>query len=402
MRIPGGSRSFLVLSAAALYFSLSFCPKGSAQSQSQPCTSGSAPNSTASATNSTPANPNTVAGAADNTKQAFKNLGSVFKKKDSNAASTASSTAASTAPCIPAAMPTPAGSPAATPAAAAASPAAQPAASGSQGAAAPWSPGDAAAPPAAPKAAATATAFTGTLDPSKLPDIVGIHLGMTIDEAMAILKKMHGGNINLTSAGNPTNYTRAGYQLNVNPPAGDSFQVDYTFPPGAQRVVAISHQSQYYPQVSHANMVEGLRGKYGKETLAIAGPAPAKAGEDARITQMIWLFDENGKVLPPGPVTNLSPYGCSMDHYGSNGVAIMTMVNAYMRNALPAPTFCDSLIILNVAFGASETVNLSQTFIIENGLLLRSVKTTGDYQAEQAKKQHDQQLQQANQAKPTL
>jgi len=117
---------------------------------------------------------------------------------------------------------------------------------------------------------------------------------------------------------------------------------------------------------------------------------------------MIWLFDENGKTIGPGPVTNLSPYGCSEDLYGSNGVAMNTLVNQYLSNALPAPSFCNSLIILSVAFSADETIYHSQATIIDNGLLLRSVKATGDYQADLAKKQHEQQLQQANQAKPTL
>jgi hypothetical protein len=226
---------------------------------------------------------------------------------------------------------------------------------------------------------------------------------MPLDQALATLKKLHGGNINLTSAGTPLIYTRAGYELNVNPPAGESFQLDYTYPPGTQRVTAISHMSQYYPPVSHANMLEGLRAKYGKETLAIAGPAPEKPGEDDRITQMWWLIDENGKAVAPGPVTNMAPYGCTADHYGSNGVAISTMVNQYMQqHQLPAPTFCDSLIIISVSFSNAETVNLAQTMMIDNALLLRDVKSTGDYQTELAKKQHEQQIQQANQAKPTL
>jgi len=82
------------------------------------------------------------------------------------------------------------------------------------------------------------------------------------------------------------------------------------------------------------------------------------------------------------------------------------MVNQYMQdlsqNRLPVPTFCDSLIILTVAFSNTETVGMSQTTIIDNGLLLRSVKNTGDYDMELAKRQHEQQLKEANQAKPTL
>ncbi len=392
MRNPASSWSFPILSGA-LYIGLSLCPVASAQAQSQACTPG---NTTASMANSASANPNSLEGAADNTKTAFKNLGSVFsKKKDSTPSSTASAK-----PCPPAATTASASAPSAAPASAApAAAAAQPAASSSQGVAAPWSPDGAGAPQAAPKAGTTATAFTGTLDPAKLPDVVGIHVGMPAEDAVAILKKLHGGNVNVISAGSPVNYTRANYQLNVNPPAGDTFQLNYSFPPGVQRVTSISHQSQYYPQVSHSNMLDSLRAKYGKETLAIAGPLVAKPGEDARITQMDWLFDENGKAIPPGPVSNMAPYGCVQAY---DGVNMSGLVNAAMQNRQPAPTYCDSLIILTVAFSNMETVGLAQTTIIDNGLLLRSVKTTGDYQTEQAKKQHDLQLQQANQAKPTL
>jgi hypothetical protein len=368
--------------ALVLGLTLGSAVSAQTQAQSQPCT----PAATQTG-KSQQQSPQSVSQAGQNVKDSFKSLGSVFSKKTQPAAG-------STAPpCPPAAAAAPAAAPGAQPAGTAA-----PADQGTQGAAAPWSPGDSAAPQSAPKAA-TATAFTGTLDPAKLPDVVGVHVGMPIDEALAILKKLHGGNVNVVSAGNPINYTRVNYQLNVNPPAGDSFQVDYTFPPGVQRVADVTHGSQYYPPVSHTNMLEGLRAKYGKETLAIAGPMPAKPGEDARITQMYWLFDENGKPIAPGPVTNMAPYGCTQDHYG---VGYATMVNASMQNRLPAPTFCDSLIILTVAFSNEETVGLSQTTIIDNGLLLRSVKATGNYQAELAKKQHEQQLQQSNQAKPTL
>ena len=398
MRSPRSSFKFPLV-FAAVYAGMSLCPAAFGQGQTAPCTPASAPNTTASTANTTTANPNTVAGAADNAKTAFKNLGSVFgKKKDAAPAGGTGASASSTAPCAPASAS--AGSAAPAPGSGAPGSAQPGAAASSRGdAAAPWSPDDAGAPKATPQSKPTATAFTGPLDPAKLPDVVGVHMGMPIEEALAVMKKLHGGNVNLISAGNPVNYTRVSYQLNVNPPAGETFQLDYTFPPGVQRVADISHMSQYYPPVSHANMVEGLRAKYGKETLAIAGPLVAKPGEDARITSMIWLFDENGKPVPSGPVTNLAPYGCTQDHFGTG---YQTMVNASMRNALPAPTFCDSLIILNVAFTNAETVGLSQTMIIDNGLLLRSVKATGDYQTELAKKQHEQQLQQANQAKPTL
>jgi len=371
-----------MLSFAALVLGLILGSAASAQTQtqSQPCT----PAAT-KAGNGQQQSPQSVSQAGQNVKDSFKNLGSVFSKKTQPAAN------ATAPPCPPAAGAAPA-----------AGPAAQPAADDRQGAAAaPWSPGDSAAPQTAPKAA-TATAFTGTLDPKKLPDVLGIHMGMPIDEALAIMKKLHGGNVNLVSAGNPVNYTRVSYQLNVNPPAGDSFQVDYTFPPGVQRVVEVSRGTQYYPPVSHTNMLESLRAKYGKETLAIAGPVLAKPGDDARITQMDWLFDENGKAIVPGPVTNMAPYGCTQ----VDVVGYQTMVNTYMQNLsqnrLPVPTFCDSLIVLTVAFSNFETVALSQTTIVDNGLLHRSVKATGDYQTELAKKQHEQQLQQSNQAKPTL
>lgn len=160
---------------------------------------------------------------------------------------------------------------------AAAQPTSAPAARQTQGAAAPYVP-----PSGAP------AAFTGPLDSSKLPDISGVHLGMTLAEAKTALQKLYPGTTIVASNGmglGPHNLSAVGrYRGAGDSTGGNEAGVDFTLPPNPQLVW---HMARNTPQshVAHNVLVAALRQKYGKEAYA-TGPAQAGTLNDSAIQQM--------------------------------------------------------------------------------------------------------------------
>jgi hypothetical protein len=296
--------------------------------------------------------------------------------------------------------------PAATPGAPPASTPSQPLASNAsgvpaQGAAAPWTP---------PSDAATTgkvAAPAGPLDPSKLPDVAGIHVGIPSDEVTGIIKKLHP---------NATFQPEIGYirgsgiavadkqqagtwaQSSVTQALVDNINVDYTWTPNKPTAFLIKRSLPYPQPVVHQTLVDALRQKYGKEIQADGASASITVVTDDNIAAMWWLFDEQGHPVPRGPVTGHEPYGCI---YVQEGQAYNKVVMDYLNHSLPAASFCDSVILLYVKFEPGP-VHSTTTYLVDLALLRRSAVATGDWARAGAQKQHQEEQQKANQAKPSF
>jgi hypothetical protein len=275
----------------------------------------------------------------------------------------------------------------------------------SSGTAAPWTP-----------PSDTPTSPAGPLDPAKLPDVGGVHIGASSTEVPAALKKLHPGAPVQTAAGGPAPLlfgVRQGYAEPANPSAGDSITVDYTYETGKPQVVYFLFRRVTYLQaVNKANLIDALRKKYGQETLAnMVNHLPTTNAAD--IVGMSWLFDEKGQVVHPGnPDPTNAPYGCQLD-LDADGPGstyrdmIRDVAGAGMipgLRPLPAPTFCDSLIGLHVAIDdrGGNMVPDTQTVLLDWALRRRSAIAIGNAQRAQAQKQQQNEQNQANQAKPNL
>ena len=294
-------------------------------------------------------------------------------------------------------------------------PAAQPgAAPVSSGGAAPLaaSPTSTGGQPWTPPAEADAPApFKGPLEPAKLPDIGGVHIGENGEPAMVALKKIHPGaqfsalpqSPNLPPAG-ATLYFESGHPL-----SWDNTSVTLTWDSMPQIVYSIYRAVRYQPNISKQNLLDALRQKYGKETGA-SDESYLEAKDDLSIKKMWWLMDEQGHVQHPSrfdPITH-SPWGCIQGSGGSEGVsAYRTMTSEYVSGRLPAAKFCDSLIVLYAEFdrgsaGGLDLVNDSRITLSDAALLRRSAIAIGDAQMAQAHKQQQNDLKKANEAKPNL
>jgi hypothetical protein len=269
----------------------------------------------------------------------------------------------------------------------------------SGGAAAPWTP-----------PTDTPTAPAGPLDPAKLPDVGGIHIGAPSTEVPAILKTLHPGVPVQTLAGAPAPLLFGVSQSygTVQPNSADIFNVYYTYEPGKPQVVHyLSRRVQYLQPIARANLIAGLRQKYGPETLADKPVAGSPTTNDADIGEMYWLFDEQGHVVHPGNPGNLNaPYGCISTDGNSgyrNMIRDFELGVAPGGTPLPPPGFCDSLIELHVVFeGYLTSVQMTETYFEDRALTRRSSMAIANLQKSQAQKQRQNEQNQANQAKPNL
>jgi hypothetical protein len=308
---------------------------------SSPCGAAATP---AAGANQSAANANA---AVKNAASAVSNLGSIFGKKKAaqpaaqranqpadasgacdptvNAAAGAAAGVASTvdsveslgAPATAGTGATPAAGPPATPAVART--AITPAAKGSGNSAAPPAASAAATPapatnqPAAAPASAPALAPSAPPNFSKLPDVNGIQLGMTVDQALAKIKALYPNPAGMTvsyvkfekTADKPWVHDIV-LQTSVN--AGEHLTVRFNDPPDEQRVLFVSRSLifQQGKQTTLANMKAALLQKYGQP-------------RSSRSETLIWSFDEQGNPLNDPKLNGTDCSGFAMQNNAGEG-----------------------------------------------------------------------------------
>jgi hypothetical protein len=149
-------------------------------------------------------------------------------------------------------------------------------------------------------AAQPLAAPSGGLDSSKLPDVVGVHLGMTVPQAMAIVKAKY-----------PPNLTKLFYTKFKDAPDApwvarakgqimgtglnsanvvDEITIFFSAPPNPQVVVRVDRSVQMIPPTTIGNLEASLLQKYGTPLV-----------QKTIHTNLSWEFDEQGKATPvPG------------------------------------------------------------------------------------------------------
>ncbi len=135
---------------------------------------------------------------------------------------------------------------------------------------------------------------------TKMPDVVGVRLGMTEQQALQILRGQYPRDRfqEIPASGIfPTNL-KADYGFNVLPTneIATDVVVSLTAPPSRQVVWHIVRFTRRL-HANHANVLATLREKYGKESFA--GQANgSKTTDDQNIGTLFWIFDEQGNRAP--------------------------------------------------------------------------------------------------------
>jgi hypothetical protein len=149
------------------------------------------------------------------------------------------------------------------------------------------------------------------IDPSKLPDVVGIHLGMPVEQTLVVMKSLFPASTYLQTV------TAGKYMQTSDKPwltsmtemlrsgctgCNEAIIVRFSIPPNPQHVVAIQRSLVFGPgkEPTMDATIAGLRQKYGSESFKSV-PDP--------VQNITWLYDEQGQHLPAS-TPNFSP-GCA-------------------------------------------------------------------------------------------
>ena len=354
-----------------------------------------------------------LSGAPDGLANAVSNLKSIFGKKKAvqNAATVASSAASTTATVNAAANSAASQPPSATAntlgqagSSAKAAPqqlaSAQPAAGTpngqTAGSAEPWTP------PA--DNAAEAAALVDPLklpEVAKMPDVVGVHPGMSLPQALQIL---HGQYPRDRFQEIPYDYIpnrKLEYGFNVlRPdavgPAATEAIVSVTAPPSHQvvwRIVRYGHGLH----ASHANVLAALREKYGKESFAASGNGYKT--DERNIGTLFWIFDEHGNRAPMP----------SSQAFGSNDITFCVGrgINGDPGPKMPMdevkdPNWCASFVGVIASVDPTEIVENTTVDMMDLRLANRTANAFVAWQRDAAAKARAAELEKSKKNKPVF
>ena len=206
----------------------------------------------------------------------------------------------------------------------------------------------------------------GGLDPSKLPDIEGIHLGATPDVAIPQIKALSSGPHSFQV--NTARYTSTPdpmWNAYVTASGGiDQITATFSAPPNRQVLVSITRSSDFPPgqQPTLDTIKTALFQKYG------ANPVQVSTGTTLP-AMWVWTFNEQGGPMVPAPPSKFPRQILSC---GATIIAPKANIQAYTPAALPldAQTMkqwmtmrCNSLGVYVVAtfYGSSMSVVMNDT-----------------------------------------
>ena len=274
--------------------------------------------------------------------------------------------------------------------------------------AAPWVPPGSA--PVTTSAAASTTAAAAAavkLDPSKMPDIVGVHLGMTATEALAAAHRAYGDDMFVEMKADfwPT-AVKPDYGFNIHSRAPGNFKdlsLSFTAPPAQQTVWKVDRMTQKL-HTNRDTLIAALRQKYGKESFAWQnGATDTAVTNDKLITGMLWLYDEQGNHVPMPDKTVFTRMG-DIDECTS-------MVNTTNEPVMPKDTdwvnritpWCAAhYVALSVSFPQTDIVEYTTTSMIDVPLAIRNARAGDAWLRDYANRVHQEDVQRSKENKPTL
>jgi hypothetical protein len=253
--------------------------------------------------------------------------------------------------------------------------------------------------PASPQAATS-------VDFSKLPDIVGVHLGMSLDQAKAAFAKAYPSGIDALqiSYGPGGGSLKAVYILRTKNTDGGTppgtMAVDFTLPPNAQVVWHVGRMAPQ-PNVNRSVLLAALRQKYGKETVAISDATRMPTTDDHDIARMYWVMDEQGHVASgTPPMMPTGPYGCTLS-WGSSGTQPTTPKQQGMPDFC-ATSFVGVLVSLGLSGNSRDIIISTTTEIVDYPVLARSLAATDAFTKNENQQIQKQQEQKSKEIKPAL
>jgi hypothetical protein len=254
------------------------------------------------------------------------------------------------------------------------------------------------------------------LDPSKMPDIVGVHLGMEPQEAMQILRKQYPPNFRfyvqpLDVAGLPAGQQARSDFLLSDPGTAEAplAYLSFTMPPDKPVVWHVARYTRRM-HINRDTLLAALRQKYGKETAALqtTGMASKPARNDSEIAELFWLYDERGGRVPWPPETAFP--NARVIWECSDGRQIRQLNDAQPSTPMDEEQirkhqfagWCGSLVAVHVAIEPFPIVETAFTEMLDGPLALRTAHAFTVWQRGLAEKARKDDLEKSKQAKPVF
>jgi hypothetical protein len=248
-------------------------------------------------------------------------------------------------------------------------------------------------------AAATPPQGAPSIDFNKLPDFVGIHLGMPLDQAKAAMEKAYAGAIDASvytygaGGGSKAVYMLRTRNTDGGTPPG-TMEVDLTLPPNPQIVWQVMRAAPQ-PNVNRSVLLAALRQKYGKESLALDYDGAGATTNDNRIGEMFWVMDEQGRLVSvTPPMVNNAPFGCAISAGNNGGID---------RPFEGLPEYCvKSYVAVHVSFGKQEIVSRTEMAMMDIPVRMRNSNATYAFTQGQNQKLMQQEQQKSKEIKPQI
>ena len=261
----------------------------------------------------------------------------------------------------------------------------------------PWSPPDLGA------SSTKAATSSGTIEAGKLPDIIGVHLGMDPKEALAVVRAHYPKNLLTTYDTDMYMFPGPAFQGTIVNPADnhqDDFNFQATLPPEKPVVWKVTRTTKFM-HTSHDTLLAALRAKYGKETVGIIGNTYDPARNDAEAATLIWLFDESGKRVPLPNSDLASVVGCWINVPDHPGTAYLT--DEAREGRTPANGWCGaSFVAVQANVGVAPIVEHMTVDMVDLPVVRRTSHTTAVWWKAEVEKARIRDLEKAKQAKPVL
>lgn len=247
---------------------------------------------------------------------------------------------------------------------------------------------------------------------AKMPDAEGVHLGMTVDQATAVMKRVFPGNgllVRYSSYRNGPTWVSS--LSGTSADQHDFLVVSLSMPPNPQQVVAIQRTMQLLPgkQPTADSTMASLRQKYGPGLPV----APRLTG------MMAWAYDEQGQPANPQGPANWSSTDCAREQIGVSGgqaqqsspleipyspdsLSIPQKIANYSGNLCEQDVYVSAQLLTGTIQGTS-VVNGIFLYLAEKPLMIRDYIASQEYLAGVANAATQQQMKNAQHEKaPTL
>jgi hypothetical protein len=268
----------------------------------------------------------------------------------------------------------------------------------------PWTP---------PADGSTPTARSGSvsIDPAKMPDVIGIHLGMDPKEALAIMHSDYPKNL-ITSYDHvnlgmfPANVFQGSY---INATLyEDNFIFHATLPPEKQLVWKVRRVTKRM-HINRQTLLAALRAKYGKESAAIGPDEVTPTSNDAEISLMLWFFDESGHHVPLSNSSARMAAECTgaargIGEIGLGGSLLVDEASGKTTGPLISQSlWCKtSYVGVRAEFGVYPIIETVTTDMTDLPLAVRTSHSTAVWYRAQAERARQQDLEKSKQVKPVF